>query len=418
MVDRRAENISMALMMVIAALVCFFPFRSLAASFTVDGKSDKEGLLPYLVYALATQSATGDDILPPGSNAYALLGLFDTGSTAVRINDSNPPRTHKWYGLGDDASLLGFNGINSNSSPPATQRVDVRISGMARSIQSSIGTPPDDLPWISGPGQAGAVDTTIANITVRTDTRPDITLIGTPACLHVRARISYTAVIERMMPKSVNTPYWTGKGPVQAPDITFNPKVSLGSEVIILLQRFGATAPLTGNYDVGQRLWMHGVELNNKNHRLQAPLTGDLNATEARFLFDTGSRVSLMDAGVAASLGLYDPISPATISPDGYSTIDGVANVPGWKLKSVVMTGQGGAYTVVNAWFFISPDVWSGSAIDPNAVAFNGAPIDAVLGSNLFMQTTLFFDGPGNALGIGVKSSGAPHSPQNFQVTN
>ncbi|MGA6927030.1 MAG: hypothetical protein WBY88_15175 [Desulfosarcina sp.] len=287
---------------------------------------------------------------------------------------------------------------------------------MARSTQTSIGTPPDNLPWISGPGQAGTVDATIANITVRTDTRPDITLIGAPSCLNVRARIDYTAVIERMMPKSVDTPYWIGKGPVNAPDITFNPTGSLDSEVIISLRRFGSTAPLTGNYDVDQRLWMHGVELKDGNLSLRAPLTGDLSATETRFMFDTGSHVSLMDAGVAASLGLYDPMSSATINPDGYLTINGVANVPGWKLNSVVMTGQGGAYTVQNAWFFISPDVWSGSAIDPNAVPFNGAPIDAVLGSNLFMQTTLFFDGPGNALGIGVKPSAALHPPGNLRI--
>ena len=416
MLDKRAAKISMVLMMVSVTLICCFPFSSLASSFTVDGKSDKEGLLPYLVYALAAQSITGEDILPVGSDAYALLGLFDTGSTAVRINDSNPARTHKWYGLGDDASLLGLNSINSNSSPPETRRVDVRITGMARSTQTSIGTSPDNLPWISGPGQAGTVDATIANITVRTDTRPDITLIGAPSCLNVRARIDYTAVIERMMPKSVNTSYWIGKGPVKAPDITFNPKGTLGSEVTVSLQRFGATTPLTGNYDVGQRLWMHGVELKNKNHRLQAPQTGDIGATETRFMFDTGSHVSLMDPGVAASLGLYDPMSPASINPDGYSTINGVANVPGWKLNSVVMTGQGGAYTVQNAWFFISPDVWSGSAIDPNAVAFNGSPIDAVLGSNLFIQTALFFDGPGNALGIGVKSSAPLHPPQNLRI--
>ena len=186
----------------------------------------------------------------------------------------------------------------------------------------------------------------------------------------------------------------------------------------LLTRRFGATAPLSGSYHVSQRLWMHGVELHHGTHVLAAPLTGDLSAIDMRFMYDTGSHVSLMDQGVAQSLGLYDPAAPANINPDGYLTIDGAANIPGWKLKSVIMSGQGGEYRVKNAWFFISPDVWTGSQIDPGAVAFGGSPIDAVIGSNLFMQTTLSYDGPDDTLGIGVKSSGAPRPPKNLHVVS
>ena len=307
--------------------------------------------------------------------------------------------------------------MNTNSDPPVTQMVDVWITGMARSIQTTIGESPEALPWITGPGQQADVDANIEKIVVRTDTRPDISLIGAPVSLRVQAIIDYQTVVTRQMPKSVDTRYWDGKGDVQAPDITFNPQSKPVPEVEIALQRFGATQATDGKYHVDQRHWMYGITINHGNYSLGSPLMGDLGEAELRCLYDTGSHVSLISQDVAELLGLYNPSAPHDIQPDGHLIIDGIDDVPGWKLDSVVMAGQGGEYVIENAWFFIVPSAWNGAEIDPDAVAFQGAPVDVVIGSNLFRRTRLFYDGPGSTLGIGARAvSSAPSAPKNLRI--
>ena len=202
MVNQRKIQQWLIMVSLVLTLVLCVSLHSYSASFTVNGESDQSGLLPYVVYALASSSGDGENILPIGPNGVSMLGLFDTGSTAVRINDSNPTRTHKWYGLGDDASILGLNALDTNSDPPVTQMVDVWITGMARSIQTTIGESPEALPWITGPGQQADVDANIEKIVVRTDTRPDISLIGAPVSLRVQAIIDYQTVVTRQMPKA------------------------------------------------------------------------------------------------------------------------------------------------------------------------------------------------------------------------
>jgi hypothetical protein len=58
------------------------------------------------------------------------------------------------------------------------------------------------------------------------------------------------------------------------------------------------------------------------------------------------------------------------------------------------MSGLGGDYTILNAQVFV----------DTSAVPFGGAA-DAIIGSNLFRQTSLLFNGPTNSLGIGVRDA-------------
>lgn len=403
--------------LLVIALTVGLPLFSYSASFTIDAAADKTGLLPYVIFSLTVQSPSGEDILPYGQDDAALLGVLDSGAASVLINDSNPGRTNRWYGFADDAAILGLNTTKTNSDPPVTIGVDVRITGMARSLQTTLGTPPAVLPWIAGPGLAGEVDADIKDIVVRTDAGTDITLIGAPVSLQVKVLIDYTTVIGRLMPKSLDTKYMRGKGPVQSPNMSFNPPADYQSEVKIFLQRFGPRRHLGGVYDVDQRLWMYGIELHHGGNTLAAPVDGDLAASGIRFMYDTGSDVSLISQSVAESLGLYDPDAPDEIHPDGYLTIDGTEGVPGWKLESVVMAGQGGTYIVKNAWFFIDPNLWTGSEIDPAAAAFDGAPVDVVIGSNLFMHTVLLYDGPNDILELGVKAkNNVPAPPKRLKV--
>jgi hypothetical protein len=403
--------------LMVTALTGGLPLFSYSASFTVDGAADQAGLVPYVVFSLVVQSSAGEDILPPGKDDAALLGLLDSGATSVLINDSNPDQTNRWYGFADDAAILGLNATNTNSDPPVILKGEVRITGMAHSLQTKLGGPPTDLPWIAGPALAGEVDEDIKDIMVRTDVGTDITLIGAPVSLQLKALIDYTKVVRRVMPKSLDTESQRGKGPVQSPDVIFNPQVDPQSGVKIFLQRFGPVRHTDGGYDVDQRLWMYGVALRQGGNTLAAPIDGDLATSGARFMYATGSSVSLISQHAAESLGLYNPDSPAEIHPDGYATIGGVRDVPGWKLESVVMTGQGGEYTVKNAWFFIDPDLWNGAEIDPSAAAFRGAPVDGVIGSNLFAHTAVFYNGPNDTLDIGgTANNNAPAPPKNLRV--
>jgi hypothetical protein len=63
--------------------------------------------------------------------------------------------------------------------------------------------------------------------------------------------------------------------------------------------------------------------------------------------------------------------------------------LPGYYLDSITMTGVEGIYTVLNAPVIVTDDAMGGAA-------------DAKIGSNLFSQVKLLFDGPAATLGISL----------------
>jgi len=148
------------------------------------------------------------------------------------------------------------------------------------------------------------------------------------------------------------------------------------------LQAFGSTGP-----GLGQRYWMYDVSFNNGGSSVASLASGDMSGTQMRFLYDTGTNVTLIRDIWAATLGLTGPA-------DFNMTVGG-ALLNGYYLDSLTMTGVGGTYTVLGAPVLVTPSVLGGSA-------------DAIIGSNLFASSRLLFDGPGSTLSIEGPTESVP----------
>ncbi len=107
-----------------------------------------------------------------------------------------------------------------------------------------------------------------------------------------------------------------------------------------------------------------------------------------RFLFDTGTTVTEITVAVAATLGL-DPETP-----DFWQEMSGGSKLPGY-LPGFDHHDRRGK------------DLY-GTDAPVLAVSTLGGAADAVIGSNLFSQVKLLWDGPNATLGIGVATNAAP----------
>jgi hypothetical protein len=133
---------------------------------------------------------------------------------------------------------------------------------------------------------------------------------------------------------------------------------------------------------------MYNVSFNEGGLSWASPAGGEIsNGSGQRFLYDTGTTPTMLRQPLADALGL-------TGTPEFYVEVGGVL-LPGFYLDSITMTGVGGTYTVLNAPVIVTTDLMGGAA-------------DAKIGSNLFSQTKLLFDGPAATLGIGVATNRAP----------
>ena len=316
-----------------------------AGPITISGAPTK-GALPTMITAFT--NAAGTDVLPAGATDYYVFTLFDTGATRVFIDNS----TAATLGLG--------NGAVTN----------IRINGLGAI----------DPVTLEAPIYAGQPQAEVAGVPVSLPaSAPDITLIGGPVTNEVKAVIDYATLVTR-------GPYgYLGGANVSGPDIMFYSETATPSfipAIDLSLQAFGSTGP-----GLGQRYWMYDVSFNNGGSSVASLASGDMSGTDMRFLYDTGTNVTLIRDIWASTLGLTGPA-------DFNMTVGG-ALLNGYYLDSLTMTGVGGTYTVLGAPVLVTPSALGGAA-------------DAIIGSNLFASSRLLFDGPGSTLSIEGPSESVP----------
>lgn len=340
-----------------AIAACLGAAAAHAVPITVDGSADRAGLLPLVSFALVENG----DILPTGPQGFAMFGLFDTGSAGVAINADGT----NFYFNDDDATNLGIAG---------TRTVDIRLNGLGSTVQidpTNVGAP------IGAPGAAFGAEAQVSGVAVGPES-VNRTLLGAPVANQIAALIDYSAPVTRNLLS----------GPLVGPDITFmqsGDAAGYTADVELELTPFGTVGQNAQGEDRGSRYYLRGAALN----------LGGASALGTSFdvFWDTGSPFTRISNAIAATLGLD------LQAPEFTGIING-QTLAGFTLDSIVMSGLGGDYTVRNAQIFV----------DTSATPFGGAA-DAIFGSNLFMQTSLLFNGPTNRLGIGIRPAATVPEP-------
>ena len=106
------------------------------------------------------------------------------------------------------------------------------------------------------------------------------------------------------------------------------------------------------------------------------------HGTNLRFLYDTGTNFTSISSTLAQSLGLSGKPS------EFQCTISGTTTLNGYQIDAIQMTGYSGdTYTVTNARI----------CVDADPAPFGGVA-DARIGSNLFEQVPVLFNGDSNTL--------------------
>jgi hypothetical protein len=302
------------------------------------------GSLPIITTAFVN-GTTGDVY----KDSYVFT-LFDTGSTRVAL----------------DSATASFLGLTSGTL------TTLRLNGLGAI----------DPATLNAPIYTGA-QAEIPNIGLQVTGLVDVPLIGAPVANQTLAKIDYTDTITR-------GPYTSLNGAsISGPDITFysgsntpgyRPAIQLSLDPI-------GVAGTSNGIDIGLTYLMYGVAFNEGPYTVASATSGDLNLTPNRFLYDTGTNVTLIDSTLATSLGLD------LSSPDFHSYV-GSDYLPGFYIDSLTMTGTGGTYTLKNVPILVGDTQGK----------------TAVIGSNLFASTEVLFDGAGDTLGIGEQAVPEPSS--------
>jgi hypothetical protein len=359
-------------------------------SYAVDGGGRHFGPLPAIIYALADQ-ATGQDIYPLGPNAFFLFGLFDTGSTKVRIYNELP-YYYQVYGdpnsglicrspnrltdgnfFNSDANILGLTG-------PTIVRL--RLNGLSVIDPVTLTAP------IGPPGTGGAPQVELAGVEVRPEPsspdptkKLDVTLIGIPAIHQAAVKIDYTKYVER---SGFRNKFYPGMNPgnsglagFQEFDKVFGPDIIFYAPNDPLIPFPNLFLEL-GRWGTPQRYCLKKVTFLKGSLRVKdADLPNNMIVQ-----YDTGTTITIINDYVAAQLGL--------VAGSGTFDVWAPGDHKGYVLDQVTMDGPDGTYAVNNACV-----VWDQSRIQAAAV------VAAVLGSNFFDQVPVLFDGTRNRLGIG-----------------
>jgi hypothetical protein len=363
--------------------------------YAVDGSGRHFGPLPAVIYALADQ-ATGQDIYPPDSTgpaeeAYG-FGLFDTGSTRVRVYNE-PPYTFQLDGDRNSGLICGTPNrlTDGNFFAPdadrlgltAQETVIIRLSGL-NAINPATLEPP-----IGAPGSARPAQVELPGTVVRPEPTPidpaqkklDVTLIGVPVIHQIAAKIDYTKYIERAGYRDL---FYPGMDPgrsgisgfqefdkVFGPEITFydpnSPPIPFPA-FFLELTRWG----------VPQRFCFNSVVFK------EGPFFAtDRDLLANKFLqYDSATTITIINDDIAGRLHLVPGQGTFDVWTQG--------DHKGYEIDEVTMTGAAGCYTVRNACV-----CWDEGAIQlPNIIA-------AVIGSNIFDQMPIYFDPLSNRLGIG-----------------
>jgi CHAT domain-containing protein/Tfp pilus assembly protein PilF len=308
----------------------------------VDGSGHTHGPLPIISYAL-TEPA-GADIYPLGNGSYALFGLYDSGSTKVRISGVLPNRVGGSNWGKSDTEHLNFAKVET---------VNVRLNGL--NAQSPLGYIP-----IGQPGSGHGPQVEVKNISVGPES-VDVTLIGAPVVNQIVAHIDYTEMIADPN-TGVRAPYidfyWPGDPVIPVPDVTLQ------------LEPFGNLVSTDGETP-GQRYWLRGVVVQRGGNAVSD------QQREYDFLFDTGTTLTIVGDRVANGLDL-------SAAPASFDCYGGTGN--GYVLDAVTMAGISGSYQV-NA----AAVCWANDEVKTG---------DAVIGANFFDQVQIVLDGPNHVLGV------------------
>ncbi|HSC17244.1 MAG TPA: PEP-CTERM sorting domain-containing protein [Gammaproteobacteria bacterium] len=334
-----------------------------AVPITIDGAGDTIGALPWV--AFGAWEGTDGYPLGPGFNVTP-LGLFDTGATSVAI-----PQIQ-----------VGFLSSGTGFQNP----VDLRINGLQQ-IDATF-----DGPWgsSSGVGEGGAVPADLEVLGVNVNVVPDAAIPPTPlpgtpfgvipSLLGAPVANQSIALIDYTSPASV--PLFGGTVEGVAIDF-FDVGEAPATELQLSLSRFGSTDPVGGS-DRGERYNLHGVTFRNGS-----------GAASGSYFYDTGTTITLINNSIAQLLGISTGVTPSFECDSGRENVQAI----GVQVDSFVVTGIGGDYTVNNAEL-----CWAQTDIP-----FTDS--HAIIGSNLFSQVPILFDGINNTLGIGIAAPTAVPEP-------
>jgi hypothetical protein len=338
---------------VLGALAWCVSGAASALPITVDGAADVEGVLPWVAFG----AWEGNDGYPIGPGFRVTgLGLYDTGSTSVAV------------------SPLAADYLSNNAGLQSP--VDLRINGLQQVDPTTLAGP-----WgVSSASEGGSVPASleVQGVNLNIDASIPLTglpipgsenvlavqpsLLGAPVANQSIALIDYTSPVSigffGAVIESVAIDFFDGgSAPL--------------TELVLGLSRFGNVGVIDGS-DRGQRYNLDGVTFTN----------GSASASGSYF-YDTGTTVTLINNSLAGLLGISSGVTPS------FNCALGI----GVQVDSFVAAGIGGDYTVNNAQlcWVQSDDPFAGS--------------NAIIGSNLFSQVPVLFDGINNTLGIGIAAA-------------
>lgn len=387
---------------ILSLAILIFLFIPAAARSEIINGCNLAGPRLYHPYTLRIPEPTGDT-LPPGKNVLFLIGIFDTGSSLVVINNvpfalRDQGRITKMFSSASD--LLDMCGptpepidesptcaapIGNPPKVPKLANLDVRIWGL-EAFRQDQGIPID------------TPQAEIKNVRVRPDDfRADFfasALIGAPVANRVIAYIDFKRVVARRLFGRI----------LKAPDIRFYaqgdssiPKVLYEIE----LKRFPSYRPGPSTRDQatrGQRYFVQNVVFKNGGRTVSGSTANSQPALQMKVLFDTGTTTTQITRSLALALGINPDLPCKSPKCRKFRTQDvsgRASNLVCYEIDRVEIISKNRAYKYVIS----SPKVCVNPSVSNNA--FGGGSL-AILGTNYFEKTKILINGPNNSLGMFV----------------
>lgn len=363
-----------------------------------DGSGRRFGQLPKHVTFLVNTSGVTEDVYPVGGTGcnapcLYLFSLFDTGSNVVMI----------------ESALTALHSLTLTPNP--LWDVDVRINGHGALGAGSNPGAPFGQPGTSGGAQAhsGVLRVAPRNQTViEEETQTDASgtpvggfvgvnymLAGTPVANKVVARIDYTNTVTKGPWTFAAAPFT-----ITAPDIQFFQPGDPGipsPTLTLFLEGFGTAAAATdGTKD--QRHFLQNVTFSNGGNTVYDEQT---LTNPVRFFYDSASTVTVINQAMATALGAM-PASPnsgaacSSLNPVNFVQLDSITVV------GMDSSNQLATYQISNAEVCVDVvgNIVTANYADPANPTGPPRMVDAIIGSNLFDQANVLWNGPERTLGI------------------
>jgi hypothetical protein len=353
----------------------------------VDGAADKIGTLPWVAFG----AWEGNDGYPIGQDPVGpdfrvtMLGLYDTGAAAVIVHPLAVSYLSNNAGLQSpvDLRINGFQRLNPATWQGPWGVSDLNEGGPSRASLEVQGVNLELNIDADGDGNSD-ISSTPLSIPGSPNVVPVFpSLLGAPITNRSIALIDYT------MPSEVSAGF--AGAVVKGVAIDFFAVGSAPPAALTLqLGRFGSSGTSSNGSDRGQRYVLGGVTF---TYGSQTP-----RVATGSFFYDTGSTVTFINNAMARSLAI-----PSGVTSSFPCQYGGVAQI-GVQVSSFSVAGTGGSYTVQNAQV-----CWVQSELQ-----FAGT--NALIGSNLFAQVPVLFDGINNTLGILAQPPRPPRPPSDIRV--